>query len=99
MVSKENLSLNTRIIHDNFQINQFKYTIKANFSGNEKCLSLGIVLHETMHALGFLHEHMRPDRSNYVRVNRANIIPGGVYLSFLPFISAISYQAQKSLIK
>ena len=40
------------------------------------CAGVGIALHELLHALGFLHEHNRPDRDNYVIINRANIIQG-----------------------
>lgn len=32
------------------------------------CLSEGQVQHELMHALGFFHEHSRPDRDSYVTV-------------------------------
>lgn len=32
----------------------------------------GSIVHETMHALGFVHEHMRPDRDQYVNVSSRN---------------------------
>ncbi|KRX16719.1 Zinc metalloproteinase nas-14 [Trichinella nelsoni] len=37
------------------------------------CDKQGTVLHELMHTLGFLHEHSRPDRKNYVDINRNNV--------------------------
>jgi len=32
----------------------------------------GSIVHETMHALGWVHEHMRPDRDNFVWVSSRN---------------------------
>ncbi|GLR12248.1 hypothetical protein GCM10007907_10380 [Chitinimonas prasina] len=40
------------------------------------CERSGTVAHEIMHALGWMHEQMRPDRDNYVRVVEENIQDG-----------------------
>lgn len=37
------------------------------------CHVMGTVEHETMHALGFIHEHSRPDRDQYLDVKWDNI--------------------------
>uniref|UniRef100_A0A914DRX9 Metalloendopeptidase n=1 Tax=Acrobeloides nanus TaxID=290746 RepID=A0A914DRX9_9BILA len=51
--------------------------------GGRQLVSLGdgcvynyIIWHEIMHALGVEHEHQRPDRDAYIRINYNNIEPG-----------------------
>ena len=35
-----------------------------------------IPVHELVHSLGFMHEHTRPDRDDFISVNFDNIQPG-----------------------
>ncbi|XP_057665471.1 zinc metalloproteinase nas-14-like [Diorhabda carinulata] len=39
-------------------------------------LRVGTTLHEFMHAMGFAHEHMRPDREEYINILTENIQNG-----------------------
>ncbi|XP_074654624.1 nematocyst expressed protein 6-like [Tubulanus polymorphus] len=41
---------------------------------------VGNVMHELMHVLGFFHEHVRPDRDDYVNVLMKNIKDGKYYM-------------------
>ncbi|XP_055334210.1 uncharacterized protein LOC129585523 [Paramacrobiotus metropolitanus] len=38
-----------------------------------ECLHLDILVHEIMHALGFSHEHQRPDRNGHVHIHEVNL--------------------------
>ena len=37
------------------------------------CAKKGIVMHELFHALGRFHEQSRPDRDDYVTVDKSNV--------------------------
>lgn len=50
--------------------------LKPLYSLGDGCHGRGRALHEFMHALGFLHEHQRPDRDEHVKVNFHNVKDG-----------------------
>lgn len=41
----------------------------------KKCMEKGIIMHELLHALGYIHMHNRPDRDKFVNILWKNIDP------------------------
>nr|XP_026691060.1 apolipoprotein(a)-like isoform X1 [Ciona intestinalis] len=58
------------------------YTFLGKIGGTQpiylanSCVVISTVTHEIMHVLGFDHEFKRPDRDDYIKVHKDNIIPG-----------------------
>ncbi|KAK8770312.1 hypothetical protein V5799_013222, partial [Amblyomma americanum] len=48
---------------------------KQPLSLGDGCLYLAVAVHELLHALGFQHEHMRPDRDQHLKIMLDNVIP------------------------
>ena len=59
------------------QIGREVYKIPQFLNVDNFCLANpGYIIHEIGHALGFWHEHVRPDRDDYVEVVYENVRPG-----------------------
>lgn len=66
----------------------------------ENCAKFGIIVHEIGHAIGYYHEHTRPDRDKYVQVFEENIMDGRLISKFVNLNRckvALNSQKPKSL--
>ncbi|HEX4923633.1 MAG TPA: M12 family metallopeptidase, partial [Bdellovibrionales bacterium] len=45
----------------------------TNMNLGRGCWVKGVIMHELGHAFGFLHEHQRPDRDRYIKINLQNV--------------------------
>ena len=57
-------------------IGRVRQTNGQELSIGTNCAVLSVIIHEVLHALGFIHEHTRLDRDTYVIINETNIQPG-----------------------
>ena len=46
---------------------------KDDADADNDCYTDGKIAHELLHAYGLYHEHLRPDRSDYIQINYNNI--------------------------
>lgn len=58
----------------------------ANSDHKYNCMEKGVVIHEVLHALGFLHMQSSTDRDRFVKVNYENI-SSGMKQNFLKYDS------------
>ncbi|RWS03403.1 astacin-like protein [Dinothrombium tinctorium] len=49
------------------------YNERIIYLAHAICLNVSVNIHENMHILGFKHEHSRPDRDEYIRIQELNI--------------------------
>ena len=54
------------------------------------CFTDSLIVHEFLHAFGFLHEHQRPDRDWYVEIVWPNILEW-TYMAFMKFPHFFSF--------
>ena len=79
MCHKDNIILIIKTVHISYRSCASSIGRKGGLQNlyiGSACKSLSTILHEMMHAIGFLHEHTREDRDNYIELKFENIKPG-----------------------
>ncbi|KHN86190.1 Zinc metalloproteinase nas-37 [Toxocara canis] len=56
--------------------NRSQLDMAAMRSVSVRISSIGVIAHETLHALGLWHEQSRSDRDRYIAINYRNVYPG-----------------------
>ncbi|KAF8353998.1 hypothetical protein PRIPAC_95621, partial [Pristionchus pacificus] len=66
---------------------------KQSFSLGRDCQGLGSAAHELGHAIGLHHMQVRPDRDQYITVNKFNINPAAFNVNFAidPMTSSLGF--------
>ena len=52
---------------------QYLWLSKDPINPEKNCLTDGKIVHELMHTFGFYHEHVRPDRDDYIKIKKENV--------------------------
>lgn len=50
-----------------------RHNMQNVFLNTPGCMEVHFIVHELMHALGFQHMHMAPDRDDYIHVDLNNV--------------------------
>ncbi|XP_055343091.1 uncharacterized protein LOC129591457 [Paramacrobiotus metropolitanus] len=57
-------------------------TMQTIYLDQSRCMEFGIIIHEILHALGFFHEHCRPDRDQHVTICMGNVANAADHRNF-----------------